>query len=66
MEGAGAESGGEDAEPPVSDMEQEEEWEQQAGRGRAARGRKQVLDKGQVAPDEAGMERAGETRRAKT
>ena len=62
-----AESGGEDAEPPGSDTEQEEEWEQLVGQGRAVRGRTQVLDKGQeIAPAEAVVERAGESGRAKT
>ena len=46
-------------------VEQEEEWEQQAGWGRATRGRKQVLDEGQeVAPEEARAEQAGESGRA--
>ena len=57
VEGAEAGSRGEDAEPPGSDMEQEQEWEQRAGWGRAARGRKQVLDEGQaIAPEETGVE----------
>ena len=65
VEGAGAELGGEEVEPPSSDTE-EEEWEQQTGWGRAARGRKQVLDEGrEVAPEEAGVEQAGEPGRAK-
>ena len=67
VEGAGAEIGEEEAEAPSSDMEQEEEWEQQAGWGRSARGRKQVLDEGkEVAPEEARVEQADESGRAQT
>ena len=65
VEGAGAEVGEEEAEAPGSDMEQEEEWEQQAGWGRAARGRKQVLEDGQEdAPEEVRAEQAGESGKA--
>ena len=41
-------------------VEQEEEWEQQAGWSKAARGKKQVLEDGQEdAPEEARAEQAG-------
>ena len=61
----GAEIGEEEAEAPGSVMEQEEEWGQQAGWGRAARGRKQVPDEGQeVAPEEARVEQASKSGRA--
>ena len=45
--------------------EKEEEWEQQVGWSRAARGRRQVLADGQEdAPEEAGAEQARESGKA--
>ena len=65
VEGAGAEMGEEGAEAPGSDMEQEEEWEQQAGWGRAAKGGNQVLEDGQEdAPEEVRAEQADESGKA--
>ena len=60
MEGPEAEMEGEEAEAPGSDMEQEEECKQQAGWGKAARRRKQVLEDDQEdASEEASREQAG-------
>ena len=46
VEGAGAELGEEEAGAPDADTEKDEEREQQAGWGRAARGRRQVVEDG--------------------
>ena len=47
VEGAGAEAGEEEVEVPGSGMAQGEEWEQQAGWSRAAKGRRRVLEDSQ-------------------
>ena len=60
VEGAGAEEREGEAEGPGSDMEQEEQWERQAGWSKATRRRRQVLvDDQEDAPGEASREQAG-------
>ena len=55
QEGAGAEVGEAEADAPGL-VEQEEEWEQQAGWSKAARGKRQVLEDGQEDAPDVGVE----------